>query len=461
MKGRILVLDDEPSILEILGQFLSDEGYECTLCESALKALQILERQQFELLITDLKMPEMHGIEVVQHAKRKDRDMAVVVVTALLEVNSAIKALRVGADDYILKPFNLSEISVSVERALDRRRLVMENRSHQQELEVRVREATSDLEESNEELGATKEYLENLLNSSMDAIITVNNAGHISYANKGAREMLGYVDQEILGAPLERLVPKDASDVLRAIKLRLRKHERLRNEEAELLKKNGETIPVTMSISLVKSSEGAVVSTVAICKDITEQKRLEAELKEMSIKDSLTCLYNQRYFYTRLEAEIERAKRQGHPLSLLLFDIDQFKTYNDAHGHLDGDAVLQAAGHLVVECTRVHVDTGFRYGGDEFTVILPEAAEEQALTIAERIRTSFAEKHFDTLTLSIGLISYRKGDSLRSFIRFADAQMYSAKRSGGNRVYVYRSGQDPAEEDTIEEMPKTGHEPTQ
>jgi diguanylate cyclase (GGDEF)-like protein len=158
----------------------------------------------------------------------------------------------------------------------------------------------------------------------------------------------------------------------------------------------------------------------------------------MSIKDSLTGLYNQRYFYDRLEAEIERARRQGHPLSLLLFDIDQFKTYNDCHGHLEGDRVLRTTGEVVLECTREHVDTGFRYGGDEFTVILPEADEQQASVIAERIRASFEAKRFDHLTLSVGLMSYKLGSSVRTFIRFTDAMMYDAKRSGGNRVYIYK-----------------------
>ena len=105
----------------------------------------------------------------------------------------------------------------------------------------------------------------------------------------------------------------------------------------------------------------------------------------MSIKDSLTGLYNQRYFYDRLAGEIERARRQSHPLSLLLFDIDQFKTYNDCHGHLAGDNVLQAAGQIVMESTREHVDVGFRYGGDEFTVILPEADEDAGLSTSPNV----------------------------------------------------------------------------
>ncbi len=436
MKPSILVLDDESSILELLGQYLQEEGYPCTLCTSALKALDLLKSREFSLLITDLRMPEIGGIEVVQRAKANDPDLSVIVVTAHLEVTNAVDAMRAGADDYLLKPFNLSEISMSVERALDRRRLVMENRRHQEELEQRVREATAGLERVNAELRATKEYLENLLNSSVDAIITVGPDRLITYANRGATEMLGYGKEEFLGSvPVPYFA--GGEDEVRYIRKMLQRERMLQNYETELNHKNGSQIPINMSISYVNAPDGAVMSTLAICKDITKQKQLERELKEMSIKDSLTGLYNQRYFYDRLESEIERANRQGHALSLLLFDIDQFKTYNDCHGHLEGDKVLRTAGEVVLECTREHVDIGFRYGGDEFTVILPEANETQAANIAERIRGMFEAKRFDHLTVSLGLMTYKPGSSVRSFIRYADAMMYDAKRSGGNRVYIY------------------------
>lgn len=437
MKEPILVLDDEASILEILGQYLRDEAYDCTLTTSASEALAFLKERRFALLLTDLKMPEMHGIEVVKRARVLDPDLAIIVVTALLDTASAIEAMRAGADDYLLKPFNLGEISLSVEKALDRRRLVIENRRHQEELEIRVREATADLERTNRELRETKEYLENLLQSSIDAIITLDHEQRISYANQSAGIMFGCPVETLYGTPLERFLPGGKEEVRYLLRILADDH-LVRNYETELVSQNRPQFPVNLSLSLIQDAEGAVISTLAFCKDITEQKRLEAELKEMSIKDSLTDLYNQRYFYDRLESEIERAKRQGHPLSLLLFDIDQFKVYNDCHGHLEGDKVLKTVGQVVMECTREHVDIGFRYGGDEFTVILPEAAEEQALSIAERIRATFEENHFDHLTLSVGLMSYRKGNSLRSFIRFTDAMMYDAKRSGGNRVFVFR-----------------------
>ncbi len=173
----------------------------------------------------------------------------------------------------------------------------------------------------------------------------------------------------------------------------------------------------------------------------------------MTIKDGLTDLFNQRHFYERLEVEIERARRQNHPLSLLLFDVDHFKHYNDTHGHLEGDRVLQAIGDVVRECTRDYVDIGCRYGGDEFTVILPETDQVHARGIAERIRATFEARRFGDCTLSVGLMTYRQGSTPQSFIRFADEMMYDAKRSGGNRVYVYNPNDKRLE---LEDGPKAG-----
>ncbi len=427
-RDRILILDDESSILELLGQLLSEVGYECTLTTSALEALEYIQNNHYSLLLTDLRMPEMHGNEVVRQAKEMDGNLAVIVVTALLEVTSAVESIRAGADDYLLKPFNITEICLSVDRALERRRLIMENRRYQEELETQIRDATHELRE-------TKEYLENLINSSVDAILTVNTQGLVTFANEGAILMFGFSREELLKLSLPQLLiggEEEAGYVKRIME----DDPPLQNYETEFIHKQIEKIPINMSMSWVKNPEGQIISYLAICKDITKQKQLEADLKEMSIKDNLTGLYNQRHFYDRLEAEIERARRQRRPLSLVLFDVDEFKYYNDCRGHLEGDRVLQTIGQVVMDCTREHVDLGFRYGGDEFTVILPEADESIALQITERIRSSFEARRFDRLTLSIGLASYRQGSTAQSFIRAADAMMYDAKRAGGNRVCI-------------------------
>ncbi len=449
MSVRVLILDDESSVLEVLKACLDAQHYECQTTESPFEALGWLERQPFDVLITDVRMPEMNGIDVVRRAKELDENLAIIIVTAIMDVNNAVQAVRVGADDYVLKPFNMSEISISVTRAVEKRALILDAQRYQQELESRVQIATEDLERLNRELYDTKEYLENLLHSTVDAIVTIDNDGKIEFANRGALRMLGYSEAEFQGRAAATLFAGGAEE-LRVLRGRITYDTPLQNYETELIRRDGQKAPVSMSVSLVKGSNRRRPALLAICKDITEQRRLQHELHELSIRDNLTGLYNQRYFYDRLKAEIERARRQKHPLSLLLFDIDRFKQYNDAHGHLDGDKVLQAVGQVVFDCTRDHVDTGFRYGGDEFVVILPEADERQALQIAERIRQSFEAKRFDELTLSMGLMSYRDGYSLPTFIQFADAMMYDAKRSGGNNVFVYN----PEKHKPIEEAKK-------
>lgn len=437
VKERIVILDDEASILDILSEHLTAEGYDCTVTTSPRRALQYVRENLFSLLLTDLKMPEMHGLEVVRQAKAINADLAIIVITAMVDVKNAIQALRVGADDYVLKPFNLGEISLAVAHAIEKRHLILANRRNQQELEIRVREATADLEQINNELRETKEYLESLLHSTVDAIFTCDTEGIITFANEGALKLLNLSRDELVGQYIGHC-HVGGQDEWRYISRLLQESGPLQSYETEFRHKSETTIPVNISISYVHDAQGNIRSVLFICKDITRQKKLEADLKEMSIKDNVSGLYNQRYFYDRLGAELERARRQNHPLSLLLFDIDQFKTYNDCHGHLAGDSVLQAAGTIVMDSTREHVDIGFRYGGDEFTVILPEADEAQALNIAERIRTGFEARHFDGLTVSIGLMTYRPGYSIRTFIQFTDAMMYDAKRSGGNRVYVFR-----------------------
>jgi len=445
LKERILILDDEITILDVLQQHLTEEQYECVVTVSPKQALEVLRSQRFAVLLTDLKMPKMHGIEVVRVAKECDPDLAIIVITALVDVKHAIQALRIGAYDYVLKPFNLSEISLSVSRAIEKRNLVIENRRHQEELERSVLAATADLKKANEELISTKEYLENLLHSTVDAIFTTDPAGIITFANEGAISMTGHSREDFVGHPFSEFYAGGRDEAAYVQRL-LRENAPLQNYETELKHKGDRLVPINMSISFVQDTGGRVASILAICKDITRQKKLEGELKEMSIKDSLTNLYNQRFFYDRLAAEIERARRQSHPLSLLLFDVDQFKTYNDCHGHLAGDTVLQTVGQVVMESTREHVDIGFRYGGDEFTVILPEADEAAAYNIAERIRSGFEGRRFDALTLSIGLMTYRQGYSLRTFIQFTDAMMYDAKRSGGNRIFIYRPEGAPPQE---------------
>lgn len=176
-------------------------------------------------------------------------------------------------------------------------------------------------------------------------------------------------------------------------------------------------------------------------RQLTNERVLMLEkLQELAITDGLTKLYNLRHFYNQLEVEIDRSSRYGHPLALLLLDIDNFKKYNDTFGHIKGDKVLIRIGQIIRSCLRT-MDSAFRYGGEEFTVILPETSAEEAKTAAQRIRSAVeSEKFFPepgeayTITISTGVTEYVKKEELTLFVQRADKAMYVSKEKGRNCV---------------------------
>jgi diguanylate cyclase (GGDEF)-like protein len=167
---------------------------------------------------------------------------------------------------------------------------------------------------------------------------------------------------------------------------------------------------------------------------VQEKRKLEEEIRRLSITDDLTGLYNHRHFFKTLETELTRAKRQKSKLALLMFDLDNFKEYNDIYGHLEGDRVLSRVGEIVVQCIRKDVDTGYRYGGDEFAIILIGVDLNQALDIAERLRTMIEKAELGTITVSVGLTEQQGEIDSETFVKAADDALYLAKSSGGNRV---------------------------
>ncbi len=171
-----------------------------------------------------------------------------------------------------------------------------------------------------------------------------------------------------------------------------------------------------------------------------ERVRILSRLEKLAITDGLTKLYNLRHFYTQLEIEIDRCNRYGHSLSLLLLDIDHFKIYNDTYGHLEGDQVLVRLGQIIQSCLRT-MDSAYRYGGEEFTIILPETTGEEAQTVANRLKTAVELECFlpepgkiFTITISIGVTEYFQKEPLAEFIQRADKAMYKSKYKGRNRI---------------------------
>ena len=175
---------------------------------------------------------------------------------------------------------------------------------------------------------------------------------------------------------------------------------------------------------------------------IEELRESEKRYRELSIIDDLTSLYNSRHFYGQLKNEIERATRYQQPLALILLDLDDFKAFNDAYGHIEGDRVLSRFGQVVKRCLR-QTDSAYRYGGEEFTMILPMTTSAEGAVTAERIRTEFKKEIFSPapdqdihLTLSIGLAQCKPQEEMKVFVHRVDQLMYQAKNGGKDRVCV-------------------------
>ncbi len=171
-----------------------------------------------------------------------------------------------------------------------------------------------------------------------------------------------------------------------------------------------------------------------------ERVRILGRLEKLAITDGLTKLYNLRHFYSQLEIEIDRCNRYGHSLALLLLDIDHFKIYNDTYGHLEGDQVLIRLGQIIKSCLRT-MDSAYRYGGEEFTIILPETTGKEAQVVANRIKTAVELECFlpepgkiFTITISIGVTEFLKKEPISEFIQRADKAMYKSKDEGRNRI---------------------------
>ncbi len=279
-----------------------------------------------------------------------------------------------------------------------------------------------------------------------DPIIGVERNGVISLFNSASEMLLGYPEQEVLNClHITRLYPSVA-EAQQVKRLLYASHgQRLQGYETRLLSRGGRVIDIRLSAALLMQN-GVEIGSVGFFQDLTEQKRLEARLKQLANTDDLTGLYNRRHFHAVLNIEVDRAHRYRRPLSLICADIDGFKRINDHFGHLRGDEALRFASRTVQAAIR-KTDAAFRYGGDEFMVLLPETTEVETCVIAERIRGAFADGWTDrgdergdsdepapVVSMSLGVVELQPGLTMEQLVGRADASMYQAKRGGGNRI---------------------------
>jgi diguanylate cyclase (GGDEF)-like protein len=194
---------------------------------------------------------------------------------------------------------------------------------------------------------------------------------------------------------------------------------------------------LSVQASTIRNAEGGAIGSAVLLRDVTEEKRLEAQLREQSITDALTGLRNRRHFDLVLAIEFKRWQRYGQPLSVMMLDVDHFKNFNDTHGHECGDRVLSSIGSVLTSVSRPAV-IPCRYGGEEMVVVMPGVTQEAGTELAESLRLKIAALIIDGLqvTVSIGVAGVpghvvASGEAL---LKLADAALYRAKEQGRNQV---------------------------
>ena len=169
LKGNILVVDDEEAIREVVSTLLEAQGYNCTVCANGRLALQAFRNGSFDLVLSDIVMPEMDGLKLLACLRDENTDVPVIMVTAMHDISIALEAIRAGAYDYILKPFEKDQLHLSVRRALEHRSLVLENRTYQSDLEQLVAERTQQLSIALQDLEQSYDYTLEALGGALDA----------------------------------------------------------------------------------------------------------------------------------------------------------------------------------------------------------------------------------------------------------------------------------------------------
>ncbi len=270
---KILVIDDDASTRDLLKVSLESDGYTVFMAENGPKGLEIFARELPSVVLTDIKMPGMDGIEVLRRVKEQGPDTEVIVITGHGEMNLAVQALHLEASDFINKPISDEGLSVALRRAEEKIWL-----------REKLKEYTEDLEkiiqETNKELVKRHELEHNIIQTSMDGIIANDRQGKIIIFNEGAERIYGYTREEALSKiHVTQLYPEGQA---KQIKKMIYGDEyggpgRLINYSVEVLTQTGELVPILLSATII-DEKGEEVATVGHFKDMREIKRLEDEL---------------------------------------------------------------------------------------------------------------------------------------------------------------------------------------
>ncbi|MHC1791730.1 diguanylate cyclase [Solidesulfovibrio sp.] len=412
---HILVVEDDLLAREQLGILLSRFAARVTTAANGLEGLETFKYERPDIVVTDINMPVLDGLDMAQSIKDMDPATPVILVTAHSDTRFFLRSIDIGIDGYVVKPVDADSL------------LTLLGKQAKALLDARLAEARAGM-------------FRFILDINPNFILTLH-AGEVDYVNRTFLDFLGAPSLDTL---------KNGQHAGRALELDGRTYDSADlSWTSHLDSREGFTHQATFNPlpggsdrqrTYLVSSAGfpELDRTIITFTDITplaEERRL---LHIRATTDALTGIANRAELADTLEREFHRAARHAATLTVTIFDIDHFKTVNDTYGHPAGDAVLTSLTALVADHVRDH-DTFGRYGGEEFLLLTPETNAEEAARLAERLREAIEKHAFPAvkrLTCSFGVSAMTPGDSPESLIARADAALYAAKQSGRNRVVV-------------------------
>lgn len=463
-KEPLLIVEDDPVSRKILAQVAENAGFAVQACADAECGWGVFQRERPRIVVMDwlLAPGGMDGVTLCRQIRQTEggRFVTILMVTVQERPQDMEEALTAGVTYYMTKPVkreffrawlaaarkNSEDMRVLEEHEAAMRRHRLELESLNAQLEEAINRANQMTAE------ASRAYIEinQIFKTVAGGILLIDNNFNILRHNEAFLRMTGASAQAARDRKCYEVFPSANCHTPECPIQKIKKGaERLEND-LEMTGPDGDKVYYHVLATPFRGPAGDLIGIVEHITDVTSrvlaEKALQASecrYKELSSTDELTGLFNKRHFNQHLEMEVARAKRYGHPLALMIMDIDNFKHYNDTYGHPAGDVVLATLGKLLKKSLRLN-DLACRYGGEEFVVILPETEGETALMLAERIRERFAALEFSPAeglvvqkTLSIGVAQLKTDESGAALLQRADQNLYAAKNSGRNRtVYI-------------------------
>ncbi|NOY13089.1 MAG: EAL domain-containing protein [Deltaproteobacteria bacterium] len=453
----ILTIDDEENIRDSFRLFLEDFEYNVIEAANGREGIDIIQKKKPDLVLCDLRMPDVDGLQVLQFIKENTPDIPIIVVSGTGVIGDAIEAIRHGAWNYLLKPIqDMSVLLHAISQALERSRLIVENRAYQEHLEEEVGRRTEalqktmrDLNHSHRKSKENEEKYRLIFENLQDVYFEILLDGTLYEISPSISHFSLYQREEILGNNIAGIFPSTQSrDRLMSL---LRREETVTDYEIYLRDKDSTLIPCSLNARYRETQGRGPDKICGTLRDITERKQAEARIEYLAYFDALTELPNRRLLLDRLEQNISRAHRHNHYGAMLFLDLDRFKNINDSLGHPVGDALLKEVAKRLTIDLRAE-DTVSRLGGDEFVMLLSDLGPEpvDAATVAqqkaEAIQRRLAEKyqiaeHILHITPSIGVAMFPTGEEGHEtgddILRYADTAMYRAKDDGRDTIRFF------------------------